>query len=146
MEFEEGEGVAGVGVREGFSPLLRVAGGGHWDGSNGEEVEGEEVGAGAGAGGVEAGEDLPDDPLLEEFFPRGSRLYETLFFRVGDGRGEVLPFRERVRDARDLDVYVAYTLEMAVVRGKIVLSNYVSLSAAFHYHHLLNFGLPYEKI
>lgn len=47
--------------------------------------------------GAEMVGDLPDDPLLEAFFPQGcGRLHEALFFRVGERPGEVLPFNERV--------------------------------------------------
>ncbi|CAN0078724.1 unnamed protein product, partial [Sphacelaria rigidula] len=30
------------------------------------------------------------------FFPRGTELHDQLFFRVGDGPGDILPFNERV--------------------------------------------------
>lgn len=75
-------------------------------GGSDEGPDEERGGGGPGnhpSGGREEGGGLPDNPLLEEFFPRGGRLHEALFYRVSggggrDGRGEekTLPFNERV--------------------------------------------------
>lgn len=65
----------------------------------GETVSPPLPGEGAGVPrGQRGGEErlLPDNPQLEAFFPRGSRLHDSLFFRVGGG-GVVVPFNERVR-------------------------------------------------
>lgn len=69
-------------------------------GGRGDRGPWDQRGGGGGGGGAR----LPDNPLLEEFFPRGGRLHEALFYRVGgggggrDGVGEetTLPFNERV--------------------------------------------------
>lgn len=58
------------------------------------------LGQGQGEGEWETGGSLPEDPLLEAFFPRGTELHDQLFFRVGDGPGDILPFNERVSEAR----------------------------------------------
>ena len=52
-----------------------------------------------------AGEDLPDNPLLLEFFPRNNKMHDALFFRFGENDENVLPFNERVRVSRTLPAY-----------------------------------------
>ena len=47
-----------------------------------------------------AGEDLPDNPLLLDFFPRNNKMHDALFFRFGEIDEDVLPLNERVRVSR----------------------------------------------
>ena len=42
-------------------------------------------------------QNLPDNPLLLEFFPPGNKMHDALFFRFGVGKDDVLPSNERVR-------------------------------------------------
>lgn len=54
-----------------------------------DEVETEEKGC---VKGVE----FSEDPRLDEFYPKGNKLHERLFFRIGDEARDILPFDERV--------------------------------------------------
>lgn len=84
----------GLGVREGEEGREEGVAEGEWGRRR------------RGRGGEEESDELwPENPLLEAFFPRGCRLHEALFFRIGSGccdghgkrgRERVLPFNERV--------------------------------------------------
>lgn len=96
---EEGEGGGGRGRGEGGRVKGKGEGKGKEEGKE-ERKKPKQRPRGSEAGGGLLLPLLPDNPLLEAFFPRGGRLHEALFYRVGGGgRGteKTLPLNERVR-------------------------------------------------
>lgn len=104
-----GRGVGRAGVRTNVNIVAAIEGMGPMDHVDDgrtftkEETDGVVArGTGVGGEGWQRGGSLPEDPRLVEFYPIGTSMHERLFFKVGDGVGDIVPFNERVRSPETL--------------------------------------------